>query len=639
MTDSESAAVDRLRALYPEKFCSEAQIFARVQRGARLFVHTGCGEPQYLVQALVDYVAANPGALVDVELFQVWPLGLAPYTAAQFKRNFRLNSFFIGEPIRNAVNEGLADYTPVFLSQVPGLFNRGQLTVDVALIQVSLPDEHGCVSLGVSVDIVKAAVEVADLVIAQINPRLPRVHGDGFLAAKDIHYFLVHDEPLLEYTPPPAAVAAANRIGHHVARIIQDGDTIQVGYGSLPNAVLAHLHDKRHLGVHTELLGDGLADLIRRGVVDNSRKTLDRGKTVAAFAMGSAATYRYLHDQPNIHLRTVDYTNNPLVIAQQEHLVAVNSALAIDLTGQATAESLGRMHESGVGGTADFMRGAIMAPGGRSLLILEATAQNETVSRIVPMLEEGAGVTLHRGDVHYVVTEFGIAHLHGKNIRERAMDLIAIAHPKFRSWLIKEAKRLNLIYRDQAFIPGKRGEYPEHLEAARTTRSGLNLQLRPVKLSDEPLLKEFFYSLSDQSLYRRFISSRKDMPHERLQEFVIIDYSKETTILASIHLDDKETVVGIGQFGILEDTHTAEVSFVVRDDYQKQGIGSELLKYLELLARRQGLLGFVAEVLAENQPMLHLFESMGFDLEKRLVEGVYELRMGFNERAHRQAPG
>ena len=251
------------------------------------------------------------------------------------------------------------------------------------------------------------------------------------------------------------------------------------------------------------------------------------------------------------------------------------------------------------------------------------------VSRIVPFLSEGAGVTLIRGDIHYVVTEYGIAYLHGKNIRERAMALISIAHPTFRPWLIEKAKQANLIYRDQAFIPGKRGEYPEHLETYRTTAKGLHLLLRPVKISDEPLLKDFFYSLSDQSLYRRFISLRKDMPHERLQEFVIIDYTKEMVILATLSEGETEKAVAVGQYGINESAHAAEVALVTRDDYQNQGIGTELLGYLTYLAKREGLLGFTAEVLLENKPMLHLFEKMGFDTQKRSEQGVYEMIMSF----------
>ena len=268
---------------------------------------------------------------------------------------------------------------------------------------------------------------------------------------------------------------------------------------------------------------------------------------------------------------------------------------------------------------------------GRSILVLPSTANNDTVSRIVPFLSEGAGVTLNRGDIHYVVTEYGIAYLHGKNIRERAMELISIAHPKFRRDLIQQAKQLNLIYKDQAFVAGKAGEYPKELETYRTTKTSLEILLRPVKMSDESLIKDLFYGLSDNSMYRRFISRRKDMPHERLQEFVIIDYSREVALVATIMLDEKEIIVGLGQYNIDPNTHTAEVAFVVRDDFQNRGIGNELLSYLTFLARRQGLLGFTAEVLMENRPMLHLFEKMGFIIDKRLEEQTYELKMAFSE--------
>jgi ribosomal protein S18 acetylase RimI-like enzyme len=278
------------------------------------------------------------------------------------------------------------------------------------------------------------------------------------------------------------------------------------------------------------------------------------------------------------------------------------------------------------------MRGAVLARNGITILTLPSTAENGKFSRILPLLREGSGVTFNRGDIHYIVTEYGIAYLHGKNIRERAMELIAIAHPNFRPWLIEEAKKLKLIYKDQAFIPGKAGEYPLDLEAYRTTKSGLELFLRPVKISDEPLLKDFFYKLSDESLHRRFMSILKSMPHERLQTFVVIDYLKNLVILATIRQGDQvEEVVGLGQCSIDETTHTGDVAFAVRDDYQGQGIGRELLNYLTYLAKKRGLLGFTADVLADNWSMLHLFNDMGFDIKKRLEAGAYELKMTFKQ--------
>lgn len=619
----------QLRSQYPRKFASNSEIFGHIHRGDRLFISTACGEPQYLVQELVNYVQAHPKALFDAEVLQVWTLGLAPYTDSKFAKNFRHNSFFIGHHTRSAVNEGLADYTPIFLSQVPGLFEQGFVPIDVALIQTSYPDDHGYVNLGVSVDIVKAAVERASLVIAQMNSQVPRIHGDGFIALEKLDYIIAHDEPLLEYQMERDNILAG-RIGKYVASLIQDGDTIQVGYGSIPDAVLSYLGNKKNLGVHTELISDGLVQLLKSGAVNNSQKTRNRGKVVATFCMGSRSTYDYLNDNPAVEFRTVDYTNNPITIAHHDNMVAINSALEIDLTGQSTAESLGSNFYSGIGGQADFMRGAVMANGGRTILALESTAENETISRIVPFLREGVGITLNRGDIHYVVTEYGIAYLHGKNIRERAMQLTAIAHPKFRPWLIEQAKKNHLIYADQAFIAGQHGEYPEKLETYRTTRTGLELLLRPVKFNDEPNLKKFFYALSDESLVRRFMSVRTDMPHQRLQQFSVINYNEEIIILAIVKQQHQEIIVGVGQYALNEDSHTADVAFVVRDDYHNQGIGALLLNYLTQLAKKQGLLGFTADVLLENRAMLHLFEKMNFRLERRMGEGVYELKMFFS---------
>jgi len=624
-----AGSVEELKAKYPEKFAPEAVIFSHIRRGARIFVSTGCGEPRYLVNALVEYVKKFPKAIFDAEVVQVVTLGVAPYTDEKFRYNFRHNAFFIGNDTRDAVNRGAADYTPIFLSRLPELFYSGYIPIDVALVQVSPPDRHGYMSLGISVDITKAAVETAKVVIAQINSYMPRVHGDGFINIADVDFVVTYDEPLLEYeTTVPDEIA--RRIGKYVARLVEDGDTIQVGYGSIPNAILSGLTNKRHLGVHTELLTDGVVELMKRGVVDNTQKAINRGKTVASFCMGKKETYDYIHDNPSVEFRTIDYTNNPMVIAQHRNMAAINSALEVDLTGQATAESLGKAFYSGIGGQADFMRGAVLSRGGKPILALQSTARNGTVSRIVPFLREGAGVTLNRGDIHYVVTEYGIAYLHGKNIRERAMQLISVAHPKFRSWLVDEAKKLNLIYPDQAFVTGEGGEYPEHLEIYRTTRTGMTVLLRPVKISDEPLLKEFFYSLSGNTLYRRFMSMRKDMPHERLQEFVVVDYTRQMSILAVLPEGNKETVIGLGQYIIDEDSYTAEVAFVVRDEYQGRGVGGELLSYLIYLAKRNGLLSLSAEVLPDNLVMLHLLEKAGFRTERR-DGGVVYLRLKFSD--------
>jgi acyl-CoA hydrolase/GNAT superfamily N-acetyltransferase len=626
--------LEKFKKVHPEKFVSEDEIFSHIHAGDRIFIGTGCGEPQYLVSALVNYVKNHPKAFFDAELIHVWTLGVAPYTDEKLQENFRLDSFFVGDSTRNSVNRGAADYTPVFLSSVPDLFRSKLIPVDVALIQTSLPDKHGYLSLGISVDVVESAVEMAELVVAQVNMHMPRTHGDGFINIKYIDFLLPHDEPLLEYS-----VKAPNNIvqsiGRYVARIIEDGSTIQVGYGLIPDAVVPNLVDKKDLGVHTELLSDGIVNLMKKGVVTNRKKTHNPGKTIASFCMGSKETYDFLDENPAVEFKRIDYTNHPIIIARNHLMTAINSAMEVDLTGQATAESLGGTFYSGIGGQADFMRGAVLAPGGKTILALPSTALDESVSRIVPALREGAGVTLNRGDVRYVVTEYGIAYLHGKNIRERAMDLIAIAHPKFRSWLMKTARKRALIYKDQVFIPGDKGMYPEELEIYRTTTKGLDLFLRPAKITDESILKDFFYDLSMDSMYKRFFSARKDMPHKRLQDFVAVDWSRKMEILAIIAKADMETIIGLGQYELNSDMHSAEVALVVRDKFQGQGVGKELLSYLIYLAKRQGLLGFSGEVLVENKSMVHLFEKMGFDTEKRNEEGVYEMRMWFRNKGER----
>ena len=621
---------DEIRKDWPKKFKAERFIFQEIRPGDKIFIGTGCGEPQYLVQAFMNHVNKNPKAFLDTELINIVNLGVAPYTDEKFRDNFRLNSFFIGNSTRRAVNRGAADYTPIFLSAVPNLIRTDRMHIDVALIQTTPPDKNGDMNLGVSVDIVKAAIKKATLVVAQANSNVPYVQGDGKINIEDVDFIVPYDEPLLEYLEKVPG-DTAERIGSYVSSIIEDGSTIQVGYGSIPNAIVSSFGGKKHLGIHTELLNDGIAWLMKRGVVDNTEKSINLEKTIATFCMGKKETYDFIDGNASVEFRTIDYTNNPLVIAQNKRMTAINSALEVDLTGQATAESIGKVFYSGIGGQSDFMRGAVLAPDGKTILALPSTADDGSVSRIVPFLKEGAGVTLTRGDIHYVVTEFGIAYLHGKSIRERAMDLIAIANPRFRPWLVEEARRLSLIFKDQAFIPGMKGEYPEELEARRTTRTGLRIMLRPVKISDEPMLKDFFYSLSDESMYQRFISVRRDIPHEILQNFVVIDYTQRMTILAVLGESGKETIAGVGQYSLNRDMNTADIALAVRDQYQNQGLGIELIRYLTYLAKRKGLLGFTAEVLVGNQPVFKLFDKMGFDVQKRNEFGVYEMKLWFKD--------
>ncbi len=622
--------LEELKGRYPKKFITNVErIFDNIHGGNKIFIGTGCGKPSYLVEKLIAYTEKHPKAFADTEVLHVWTLGVAPYVEQKFQMNFRHNAFFIGDNTRDAVNNGIADYTPIFLSEVPQLFRRKIVPVDVAMVQLSYPDRHGYMSYGISVDIVKSAVENADIVIAQINKNMPRVLGDSFIHISDVDFIVQHDEEVLEYRTD-VADEQAKAIGKNIARLVEDGSTIQVGYGNIPDAVVSSLRNKKNLGVHTELLTDGIIGLIKDGIVDNSKKSIHRGKTVASFCMGSRDTYRFIDNNPEFEFHPIEYTNNPMVIAKNNKMTAINTALEIDLTGQVTAESLGHEFYSGIGGQADFMRGSALSEGGKSIIALPSTAKNGTVSRIVPFLKEGAGVTLTRGDARYVVTEYGTAYLHGKNIRERAMALISIAHPKFREKLLEEAKKYNLVYKDQMIIEGEGGIYPVNLEKYIRLKDGTKILLRPIKPSDEDLLKDMFYKLSDETVYKRFMGVKKYMPRKQLHELANVDYSKNMAIVAILGEGDKEEMIGVGRYGLDENTNSAEVAFVVRDDWQRKGIGTELLKYLTIIAKKRGLYGFTADVFADNKPMLSLFKKMDYMLEKELKDGIYHLRMHFS---------
>ena len=415
-------------------------IAATIEDGQQLFVHGGAATPSLLLEAL----AARAPSLRDVGVVHLHCEGPAPHLRTELAGHLRHHALFIGKNARQAVNEGRADYIPVFLSDVPQLFRRRQLRVDVAFINVSPPDAHGLCTLGTSVDVAMAAVRAADVVVAQINQSMPRVLGDGILHVDDIDFGVACDLPPYAVAPHVAG-DVEQRIGQRIAELIPDGATLQMGIGGLPGAICAALVDKRGLGVHTEMFSDGVVDLVERGVITGEGKELDRGKIVSAFAVGSPRLYRFLDDNPLVELRSSDYTNDPGVIRRFRKMVAINSAIEIDLTGQVCADSIGARLYSGVGGQVDFIRGAALAEEGRAIIALPATACAGATSRIVAELQPGAGVVTSRAHVQTVVTEHGVAELHGRGIADRARALIAVAAPQFRDQLTAAARRLRYL--------------------------------------------------------------------------------------------------------------------------------------------------------------------------------------------------
>lgn len=404
-----------------------------VKSGDRVFIHSVAAAPQVLIRALTD----RKDELRNVELVHLHTEGEAPYATPELSESFRVNAFFVGGNVRRAVNEGRADYIPVFLSEIPALFRQNVLPLDVALLHVSPPDKHGFCSLGVSVDVARAAADCAKTVIAQVNPQMPRTLGDALLHVDKIDYLVEVDLPLAE-VPVPELTPADIAIGTFISEMVEDGATLQMGIGSIPNAVLNSLHGHKDLGIHTEMFSDGVIPLVEKGVVNGRKKLKHPGKIVAGFVMGTRRLYDFIDDNPQVLMLDIEYVNDTSVIRRNPKVTAINSAIEVDLTGQICADSIGTFQYSGVGGQMDFIRGASLSPGGKPIIALQsATSRRE--SKIVPQLRPGAGVVTTRANVHYVVTEFGVANLYGKNLRQRAHELIRIAHPDHREMLEREA--------------------------------------------------------------------------------------------------------------------------------------------------------------------------------------------------------
>lgn len=425
---------------YKKKLGTAEEAVSVVKSGDRVYISGNAATPYVLMRAL----AQRKDELRDVELVHVLLMGEDPLSKPEMEGHFRHNSLFVGPADRKAINEGRADYVPIFLHQIPNLFYSGQMPLDVAMLHLSPPDEHGFMSFGVEILASKAAAEKAKIIIAQVNDQMPRVLGDSFIHVSRVHKIVEISEPLPELERTPMT-EVEQRIGQYIADLIDDGCTLQLGIGGIPDAVLASLRNRRELGIHTEMVSDGVMEAIEAGIITGSRKTLHPYKVILTFILGSRRLYDFADNNPVFEAHPTDYTNHPFIIAQNEKMVAINSAIEVDITGQVCSDSIGPYIYSGFGGQVDFIRGAAHSKGGKPIIALPSTAKDGEVSRIVPYLKQGAGVVTTRADVRYVVTEYGVAYLYGKNLKERTMALINIAHPKFRADLIKEAKKRNLL--------------------------------------------------------------------------------------------------------------------------------------------------------------------------------------------------
>jgi len=588
--------------------------------GRRIFIGSAAAEPTRLVQAMVE----SAWQLSDNELLQLMAVGQAPYTAAACDGRFRANTFFIGPGVREAVRDCRADFSPVFLSEIPDLLRSSRLRVDAALVQVSPPDVQGMVSLGVSVDIVRAAVDSARLILAEINPRMPRTSGDTLLDIRRCKHVVAVDAPLPEPEPVvPTDVSSA--IGELVADLVPDAATLQVGIGALPRAVLSSLRNHRDLGVHTEMLSDGLMDLVKLGVINGLRKTLAPGKVVASFLLGSEALYRWAHENHDLEIRASDWVNDPYVISQNVRMVSINTALAVDLTGQVAADTLDGNFYSGIGGQVDFVRGASRSSGGRALIVLPSLARGGTVSRIQATLPDGSAVVTSRGDVRFVVTEYGVADLWGKSVRERALALTAIAHPDHRAALLASAKARHWVFADQAVPrpPLDVRSWDEKL------RDGREIRVRAARLTDEAKVQGLLYGLSPESVYSRYHHLRTRYPHDEIQALLDADPQRGCAFVAEVPEDG--TLIGLTRYDLDPVSGIGELGIVIADAWQRKGVGSALMRRMVEVGKEHGLKGLRADVLAVNSAMIRLLRDVGAKEVPSPEGGVVDVEFRFQE--------
>ncbi|HET9155143.1 MAG TPA: GNAT family N-acetyltransferase [Myxococcaceae bacterium] len=596
------------------------QAVRALRPGRRILIGSAAAEPTRLVQAMVDAA----WQLSDNELVHLMTLGPAPYTTAACEGRFRANTFFIGPNVRDAVREGRADFSPVFLSEIPHLLKSNRLPVDAALIQVSPPDAHGMVSLGVSVDIVRAAVDSARIILAEVNPRMPRTPGDTLLDIRRCKHVVEVDAPLPE-REPMLSNEVSRAIGELVADLVPDAATLQIGIGDLPAAVLPALRNHRDLGIHTEMLSDEVMELARLGVINGLRKTLAPGKMVASFLLGSEALYRWAHQNPDLEMRASDWVNDPYVISQNVRMVSINTALAVDLTGQVAADTLDSGFYSGIGGQVDFVRGSSRSSGGRALIVLPSLARGGTVSRIRATLPDGSAVVTSRGDVRFVVTEYGVADLWGKSVRERALALTAIAHPDHRADLLAAAKERRWVFADQAVPrpPLDVRSWDEKL------RDGREIRVRAARLTDEARVQQLLYGLSPESVYSRFHHLRTRYPHDEIQALLDADPQRGCAFVAELPEDG--TLIGLTRYDLDPVSGIGELGIVIADAWQRKGVGSALMRRMVEVGRANGLKGLRADVLAVNSAMIALLRDVGADEVPPPEGGVVDVEFRFKE--------
>ncbi len=619
---------------YVEKLCDAKKALSNIRPGQRVFIGSSCGEPQHLVMEL----AGLSSHFTDLEIIRLLCLDSSPITLIanrSHSQQFNIRSFYLGSAKPKRLAKNIRFNTPINLSQVPKLFKTKMLPLNVALIQVSPPDDFGWMSLGVSVDVTKAAAESADLVIAQVNDRMPRVLGQSFIHVNDADYIVEYEEELLSKTEVPE-METANTIARHISRLIEDGSTIQTSLGATTQATLLCLAEKNDLGIHTQYLTDGIMRLVSMGVVTNRKKGFNNGKLVASSGVGSTIFYDFLDDNPAIEFHPSDYINDPRIISRHNKMISMNTAMTIDLTGQVAADALPHNNFTGVNGMLDFIRGSSMSKGGKSILMLTSTSDHGKKSRIVTALTNTA-VVVPRGDVQYVVTEYGMVNLFGKNIQERALALISIAHPDFRDELFSKAKELDYVDLKRKFKESIRGVYPLKHEEVITIK-GISITFRPAKPVDERAIQEHYYTMQRADIISRFFHEKTSFVHDQIDTTFDIDYINDLTIVAVVGEMGFEKVVAVGEYLKNPVLNMAEIAFSVSREWQGLGIARILQDKLAEGAKENGIKGLIAYTSRENKGMIRLFNKLPYEIHSEYEDDMFILSCNFSKKIQEQ-PG
>lgn len=602
---------------YENKVSTPKKALSFVKPGDSIFISGGCSLPKYITENLLKKEAYHDNKILTPFTFMP-----SPYTDPEVQKKFRVNSFYMDSEVERGVQNGRADYTPIHTSELPYMFETGRIHLDVAIIHVSPPDMHGYCSLGTSVDISKAAAQAADVVIAEVNRQMPRTLGDSFINISQIDHIIEVDYPI-EHEMDPEGIdpKVVEAIAKNVATMISDGATLQIGIGQIPDAVLGQLKDKKHLGIHTEMFSDGVVDLVEAGVITGEKKTIHQKKIITSFVIGSARLIDFVNNNPMVEFHPSDYTNNPLLVAQNYKMVTINTASSVDLTGQVVSDRTNMDYVANPGGQEDFVRGAIYGKG-RSIIALPSSSNDGEFSRIVPYIPHGAGVSSSREDIHYVVTEYGVAHLRGKTIANRSLELINVAHPDHRAKLIDQAVAMGYLPEDQSKRPYLGKPYPKEL-VFRETFDGTKVTVRPVKPMDEDMMKDLFYAFSPKTVRQRFFSERVIQPRIERMSQVNIDYDLSMTFGVFTGEGDLQKMVAVCGYEREPKTSSAEVFFAVRDKWQGKGLGTYMLNTLIEVGKTRNIKTFTAEVLSSNASMLNIFYRTGLDVTAKLEDDVY----------------